>query len=133
VTVPVIEGCTAQWKANVPTLGKARVKVSPVAMIPLSNVLSSAVTVCGASPEFFQRIDDPRATVIASGANAKSTIFAPTALLVGAGLAVRAGVGRGARVGVGAGLAVGRAVAVATGARVGAGVGRAVGAGVAGC
>jgi len=44
-------------------------------MLPESNVLSIAVTVCGAPPVFVQVIVSPTATVMVAGRNAQERKF----------------------------------------------------------
>ena len=73
VTLPRIEGCTAQWYANVPATVNVNEKLWPFASTLLSHVPLSAVEVWKiALPSLFvQRTVSPTLIVIPAGANAK--------------------------------------------------------------
>ena len=78
VIVPVIEGWTLQWNANVPASVNVNSNVPPPSIDPESNDPSSAVNVCGALSSLRTTTVVPTGTVRSSlNANPEITISAP--------------------------------------------------------
>src|SRR5579859_782708 len=77
-TVPVIDGCTEQWKPYEPdaSVEVSSVKLLPCWIIPLSNEPPSAVTVCDTLSLFLNTTLSPFFAVMVDGAKAKPWIDA---------------------------------------------------------
>jgi hypothetical protein len=88
VTLPLIEGCIAQWYVIVPRPLNMTVYESPGINTPESNCPSSEVTVCGTLPSLTHVTVVPASTVTLAGEKKKSWmdtgVVAPCAVALGA-------------------------------------------------